>query len=282
MPRHAYHRSDAAHCGCLDPMPGRPRHQTPAIQSCPTMQQSHDRLRPALTSTTSPRAAPGDGPLPPRQVLSRQVNAATIVKRLCVRLPTVRVPVSQSLFTQGDVPDAVFYIASGRVHRLITTEKGNERLVAILGADDFCGEECLADLPVHATSALVAETADVVRIDRDTMSRLLHESPAFAEVFTAFLLSHHARTEAALIDHLVGSVEHRLRHVLVTLAKSAEDGCGTAGVITGVKQEILAALVGTTRPRVNYFLNKFRKLGLIEYGGALPRGEIRIVSLLKM
>jgi CRP-like cAMP-binding protein len=202
-------------------------------------------------------------------------------KKLCIQLPSVKLPAKHVLFRQGEAADAVFYIVSGRVHRMIATEKGNERLVAILGPEDFCGEECLTVRRLHTTSALVTEAAEIIRIDRMTMSRLLHEAPAVAEIFTAFLLSRHLKTEAALIDQLVGSVEQRLRHLLATLANMEVNGSRT-GVITNTKQEMLAALVGTTRPRVNHFLNKFRKLGLIEFGGALPRGEIRIRSIARM
>lgn len=201
-----------------------------------------------------------------------------LLKRLCVQIPNAKFASKHVLFRQGEVADSVFYIGSGRIHRLITTEKGNERLVAILGSGDFCGEECLTAQPLHTTSALVVEAAEIVRIDRGTMVRLLHESTAFADGFTAFLLSRHLKTEAALIDQLVGSVEQRLRHVLVTLANTQVNVSGT-DVITNVKQEMLAALVGTTRPRINHFLNNFRKLGLIEYGRPLPQGAIRVRNI---
>lgn len=155
------------------------------------------------------------------------------------------------------------------------TEKGNERLVAILGPGDFCGEECLTRQPYRTTSATVVEDADVVRIDKSSMSRLLRDWPDFAGAFTTYLLSHCLETESALIDQLAGSVEQRLRRVLLKLSNIGE-GERHSGTISHVKQEMLAAMIGTTRQRVNYFLNKFRKLGLIDYGETFDSGQILV------
>ena len=162
---------------------------------------------------------------------------------------------------------------------MITTEKGNERLVAIVREQDFCGEECLARQRYRTTSAIVVENAEIVRIDKGLLPFLMRDWADFADAFSTSLLSHFLEAEAALIDQLVGSVEQRLRRVLLKLANVSNND-RQVGVVWNVKQETLAGLVGTTRPRVNYFLNKFRRLGLIEYGGTSGRGEIRVHAAL--
>jgi CRP-like cAMP-binding protein len=201
------------------------------------------------------------------------------LRKLCIQFPHVRYASGRALFRQGDPADAFFYVASGRLHRTITTEKGNERLVAIVREQDFCGEECLARQRYRTTSAIVAEDAEIVRLDKGSMPLLMRDWADFADAFTASLLSHFLEAEAALIDQLVGSVEQRLRRILLKLA-NVGNGDRQVGVIPNVKQEMLAGLVGTTRPRVNYFLNKFRRLGLIQYGGTSSRGAIRVHAAL--
>jgi CRP/FNR family cyclic AMP-dependent transcriptional regulator len=208
------------------------------------------------------------------------VDAKVRLRKLCVQLPHVKYPAGRSLFRQGDPADAIFYVATGQLHRTIMTEKGDERLVARLGPGDFCGEECMAHQAYRTTSALVVEDADIVRIDRGLMPRLLHDWPDLATAFTAYLLSHCLETESALIDQLVGSVEQRLTRVLLRLANVGASE-RHSGVISNVKQDMLAGMVGTTRQRVNYFLNKFRKLGLIDYGGSSNRGQIVVHAALR-
>ncbi len=200
--------------------------------------------------------------------------------KLCVQFPHMRYSAGRPLFRQGDPADAIFYIGYGQVHRLVTTEKGDDRLVAILGPGDFCGEECLANKPYRTTSAVVVEDAEIARIDRSLMPNLLREWPDLAGAFTAFLVAHSLETEAALIDQLVGSAEQRLARVLLKLA-NVGNGSRDFGITSNVKQEMLANLIGSTRPRVNYFLNKFRRLNLIEYGGRTPPGTIKVHSRLR-
>jgi CRP-like cAMP-binding protein len=209
---------------------------------------------------------------------AEDIDARTLLRKL-IQFPRVKYASGRALFRQGDPADAFFYVASGSLYRTITTEKGNERLVAIVGEKDFCGEECLAGRRYRRTSAIVVEEAEIVRIDKGLMPVLMHDWADFADAFTASLLSHFFETEAALIEHLVGSVELRLRRVLLKLAHVGKND-RQVGVISNVKQEMLAGLVGTTRPRVNYFLNRFRRLGLIEYGGTSDRGTIRVHAAL--
>lgn len=136
-------------------------------------------------------------------------HASALLRKLCIQFPHVRYARGRALFRQGDPADAFFYIASGCLHRMIATEKGNERLVAVVREQDFCGEECLARQRYRTTSAIVAEDAEIVRIDKGLMPLLMRDWAGFADVFTASLLSHLLETEAALIDQLAGSVERK-------------------------------------------------------------------------
>jgi CRP/FNR family cyclic AMP-dependent transcriptional regulator len=219
------------------------------------------------------RNAPGD------VAPGENVGPGSLFERLCARYSPTKYPAGRMLFSQDDFADAIYYVGNGRLHRTITTKRGDERLVTILGPGDFCGEDCLGHTRRRTTSAVVVEDAKVVRIERAEVDRLRRGWPDFADAFMSFLLTHGLGTEAALIDHLVGSVEQRLGRVLMKLA-NAEGGACSPGTILNVKQDMLARLVGTTRPRVNYFLTKFRRLGLIDYGGALKPGSIKVSNRL--
>lgn len=264
-------RHDALPCACPEPPISQLRHRALETKPCPVSNPpgiGEERLVPA---TGIERL--GD-------VRSERALIKSPLAKLCVQFPHMRYSAGRPLFRQGDAADAIFYIAYGQVHRLVTTEKGDDRLVAILGPGDFCGEECLANKPYRTTSAVVVEDAEIARIDRTLMPGLLREWPDLAGAFTAFLVTHSLETEAALIDQLVGSAEQRLARVLLKLANVGDRG-RDFGITSNVKQEMLANLIGSTRPRVNYFLNKFRRLGLIEYGDRLPPGTIKVHARLR-
>jgi CRP/FNR family transcriptional regulator, cyclic AMP receptor protein len=174
----------------------------------------------------------------------------------------------QTVFTQGSVADAVFYIDSGEIQICVVSEQGKEGVIGMLGAEDFFGEGCLAGQPLHMASAIAGTQAMVTRIPKQTMIRALHAEPAFAEVFTTFLLSRNIQIEADLVDQLFNSSERRLARTLLLLANFGKDG-KMEMVIPKINQDLLAARVGTTRSRINFFMNKFRKLGFIEYNGTL-------------
>jgi CRP/FNR family cyclic AMP-dependent transcriptional regulator len=174
----------------------------------------------------------------------------------------------QPIFQQGDAADAVFYIQKGKVQITVVSEQGKEGVIAILEPGEFFGEGCLAGQPLHmATAGAMAECA-IVRIEKDTMIRELRDEPTFSQLFMAFLLSRNVQIEADLVDQLFNSSEKRLARVLLLLAHFGKDG-KMEPVIPQINQEILAARVGTTRSRINFFMNKFRKLGFIEYNGTL-------------
>ena len=181
---------------------------------------------------------------------------------------TKKYSAKKTIFQQGDPADAVFYIQKGRVKLTVVSKQGREGVIAMLSAGDFFGEGCLAGQPLHmATAASMAECM-IVRIEKETMIRVLHQEPTLAEMFMAFLLSRNIQFEADLVDQLFNSSERRLARMLLLLANFGKEG-KLETVIPRISQDVLAAKVGTTRPRINFFMNKFRKLGLIEYNGGL-------------
>jgi CRP/FNR family transcriptional regulator, cyclic AMP receptor protein len=172
------------------------------------------------------------------------------------------------IFRQGDAADAVFYIQQGKVQITVVSEEGKERVIAMLEPGGFFGEGCLTGQPLHLATASAMTECSIVRVEKDTMIRGLRDDPIFSQMFMAFLLSHNAQIEADLVDQLFNSSEKRLARVLMLLANFGKDG-KMETVIPQINQEVLAAKVGTTRSRVNFFMNKFRKLGFIEYNGTL-------------
>ena len=175
---------------------------------------------------------------------------------------------TQAIFRQGDPADAVFYIDRGKVRLTVVSEQGKEGVIAMLRAGDFFGEGCLAGQPLHMASAVATAETEIIRVEKDAMVRMLHEQPSFSEMFMAFILSRNVQIEEELVDQLFNSSEKRLARLLLHLSNFGKEG-KLEPVIPKISQEILAARVGTTRSRINFFMNKFRKLGLIEYNGEL-------------
>ena len=170
------------------------------------------------------------------------------------------------LFSQGDAANAVFYIQEGRVKLTAVSAQGKEAIVAVLEHTDFFGEGCLAGQPLRLAAVKALDASTIVRIDKLAMIQVLHEQAAFSELFMAYLLSRNARIEADLVDQLFNSSEKRLARVLLLLAHFGKES-KPEPVIAKISQETLAEMVGTTRSRISFFMNKFRKLGLIEYNG---------------
>ena len=175
---------------------------------------------------------------------------------------------NQVIFAQGDPADAVFYLERGQVKLAVLSKAGKSAIVALLGPGDFFGEGCLAGQPLRMASASAMTDVSLVRIARQAMIRLLHERSAFSERFMAHLLARNVRFEEDLVDQLFNSSEKRLARVLLLLARFGKEGT-TEPVIPKISQEVLAEMVGTTRPRISGFMNKFRKLGFIDYNGGL-------------
>jgi CRP/FNR family cyclic AMP-dependent transcriptional regulator len=170
------------------------------------------------------------------------------------------------VFSQGDPADAVFYIQSGKVKVTVLSEQGREAIVAMHGADEFFGEACLARQAQRlATVAALTETV-VMRLEKAAIMRVIHEEPAFSEMFIAHLLSRTIRAESDLVDQLFNSSEKRLARLLLLLANFGKEG-KPEPILAKISQETLAEMIGTTRSRVSLFMNKFRKLGFIDYNG---------------
>ena len=172
------------------------------------------------------------------------------------------------IFVQGDPANAVFYIKEGKVKLTVLSKQGKEAVVGILGAGDFFGEGCLAGQLVRMGSAVSMSMCSITKLEKADVIRALHEEPGFSEVFVAHLLSRNVRIEEDLVNQLFNSSEKRLARVLLLLANFGKEGAPQT-VIPKISQETLAEIVGTTRPRVSFFMNRFRKLGFIDYNGGL-------------
>jgi CRP-like cAMP-binding protein len=170
------------------------------------------------------------------------------------------------IFRQGDPSDAVFYIQSGKVKTTVVSEEGKEAVVALLGTGDFFGEGCLTGQPQRLATVSALTECVIVRISKTDITRVIHEEPAFAELFISHLLARNSRVEEDLVDQLFNSSEKRLARTLLILANFGKEG-RPEPIIAKVSQETLAEMIGTTRSRVSFFMNKFRKLGLIDYNG---------------
>ena len=197
-----------------------------------------------------------------------RIEPHTLPASIGVGRPATKYERGQPIFRQGDAADAVYYVQKGKVQITVVSEQGKEGIIGMLDAGEFFGEGCLAGQPLHMASASASAESAIVRIEKDAMLRALREEPAFSQIFMAYLLSRNVQIEADLVDQLFNSSEKRLARVLLLLAQFGKDG-SMETVIPKINQEILAARVGTTRSRINYFLNKFRKLGFIEYNGSL-------------
>ncbi|WP_284736000.1 Crp/Fnr family transcriptional regulator [Dongia deserti] len=172
------------------------------------------------------------------------------------------------VYRQGDAADAVYYIEAGKIQLTVISEQGKEGVIAMLEPGEFFGEGCIAGQPFRMASATATARSTIIRIEKAAMIRVLHEQPAMSEMFMAFLLSRNIQIEADLIDQLFNSSERRLARLLLLLANFGKEG-KLESIIPTINQDILAAKVGTTRSRINFFMNKFRKLGFIEYNGGL-------------
>lgn len=181
---------------------------------------------------------------------------------------TVRFAAGALVFAQGSQANSVFYVQEGGVKLSVLSSAGKEAVVAMLGAGDFFGEGCLAGQPLRMGTARAVMRTALQRISKRDMVRMLHERPEFSDRFIAHMLTRNIRIEEDLVDQLFNSSEKRLARTLLLLARYGKDDA-TPRALPKLSQETLAEMVGTTRSRVNFFMNKFRKLGLIEYNGGL-------------
>lgn len=185
---------------------------------------------------------------------------------------------AESIFSQGDQADAVFYIENGKVKLTVVSKRGKEAVVAILPEGSFFGEGCLAGQPLRMSTATSVQKSTILRVEKPVMLNLLHGEPEFAERFLVYVLSRNIRMEADLVDHLFNSSEKRLARLLLLLANFGQES-KPIPVIAKMSQETLAEMVGTTRSRVSFFLNRFRDLGFIDYNGGDMHVHSSLVSV---
>jgi CRP/FNR family cyclic AMP-dependent transcriptional regulator len=173
---------------------------------------------------------------------------------------------NQVVYRQGDVADSVFYIQTGKAKVTVVSEQGKEAVVAVLGAGDFFGEGCIAGQVLRLATVATLSESVITHITKAEIISVIHKEPAFAELFISHLLARNSRVEEDLVDQLFNSSEKRLARTLLLLANFGKEG-EPEPVLAKISQETLAEMIGATRPRVSFFMNKFRRLGLIDYNG---------------
>ena len=197
--------------------------------------------------------------------MTDQFDPEAILRETGLGRTIVELKKNQALFTQGDAADAVFYIQTGTIKLTVLSPQGKEATLSLLEPGNFVGEQCVAALErIRAASARALTRATLLRIEKKEMVRVLHEEHAFTDVFVSFLLARNARIQEDLVDQLFNSSEKRLARVLLLLSHFGKESRAEA-VIPKISQEVLAEMIGTSRTRVNFFMNRFRKLGYIEY-----------------
>jgi len=170
----------------------------------------------------------------------------------------------KAIFVQGELSDGILYIQKGKVQLTVISKTGKEAVIGLLKEGDFLGENCLTGEPLRLCSAIALTDCSLMRIEKNVMIKALHEEPALSEVFVAYLLARNTQYEADLVDQLFNSSEKRLARILLMLAHFGKEGAPET-VVPKISQETLAEMIGSTRSRVNFFMNKFRKLGFIDY-----------------
>jgi CRP-like cAMP-binding protein len=238
--------------------PGEPRVPLHLVKTHPST------LRPSEMSMT----AEGVGAFDPHRFLARFATEKAVREYRA----------GEPVFSQGDPADAVFYIQSGKVKLTVVSKRGKEAVVAILTDCSFFGEGCLAGQPLRMSTASTVQRCSIIRVERAAMLELLHKEPEFAERFLAYLLSRNIRMEADLVDHLFNSSEKRLARLLLLMANFGQES-KPVPVVAKMSQETLAEMIGTTRSRVSFFMNRFRDLGFIDYHGGSLHVHSSLVSV---
>ena len=241
---------------------GRSAKRASSLEAARTAKPLKDATtKPLRLQPTSQQQKNGNGDFDPEAFL-----AQTGVGRTVLSLKK-----SETAFVQGDPSDAVFYVQKGRLRVTVTSAKGKEATLSLVGAGEFLGEECMVSAhPLRLATATAMAECELLRIGKTEMVRVLHQEHALSDVFVSFLLTRNARVQADLVDQLFNSSEKRLARILLLLAQFGKESKPET-VVPKISQEILAEMIGTTRSRVSFFMNRFRKLGFIEYNG-----EIRV------
>ena len=202
---------------------------------------------------------------------SSSFDPAAFLTNISVGKILVQYPKESVIFPQGKQADAVYYIQKGRVKLSVVSQEGKEAIIGVLSGDNFFGEGCIAGQPLRMATATAITDCALLRIEKNAIMRALHEGHRFSEFFVAHLLSRNIRYEEDLVDQLFNSSEKRLARVLLLLAHFGKEG-KPEPVVPQISQETLAQMVGTTRSRVSHFINKFRKLGFVQYNGGFNGG----------
>jgi CRP-like cAMP-binding protein len=199
----------------------------------------------------------------------KQFRPEVFLSQVGIGRTILEVSKKQKIFSQGEAGEAVFYIQKGRAKLSVVSREGKEATISLFGPGDFIGEDCIAGVQSTRIASATAMTACILlRIERKEMMRVVHEEHVFSDVFVAYLLARNTKIQADLVDQLFNSSEKRLARALLLLANFGKEGKPET-VIPKISQEILAEMIGTTRSRVNFFMNRFRKLGFIKYNGTL-------------
>jgi len=241
---------------------GRPAKLVPLVEAMRSANSPTGEIaRPSRLQTPKPQPRNGDTVFDPKAFLAR----AGLGKKV------LNLKKNETAYAQGDTADAIFYVQKGRLRVTVTSANGKEATITLVGAGEFLGEECMVSAhPLRlATAAAMTECA-LLRISKAEMVRVLHQEHALSDVFVSFLLTRNARIQADLVDQLFNSSEKRLARILLLLAQFGKESKPET-VVPKISQEILAEMIGTTRSRVSFFMNRFRKLGFVEYNG-----EIRV------
>jgi CRP-like cAMP-binding protein len=209
---------------------------------------------------------------------AREFNPATFLATIGEGRKNLTFTKKQGIFTQGDMADAVFYIQKGKVKLTVVSKTGREATIGILKGGDFFGEGALAGQALRMGSASAMTDCEILRIDKKAMMNALHHEHAFSDLFVTYLLARNVRYEEDLVDQLFNSSEKRLARILLLLAHFGKEGVPEL-VVPKISQESLAEMVGTTRSRVSFFMNRFRKLGFVDYSGG-PEGGLQVHSSL--
>jgi len=234
---------------------------------------SSDPIRPkeTLASQSTRRQTPDAKPRNGEAVFDPEAFLA----RAGLGRRVVSLKKTEVAYAQGDPADTIFYVQAGRLQVTVTSASGKEATIALVGAKEFLGENCMVSAhPLRLATATAMTECTLLRISKPEMVRVLHEEPQLAEMFVSFLLARNARIQADLVDQLFNSSEKRLARILLLLAQFGKESKPET-VVPKISQEILAEMIGTTRSRVSFFMNRFRKLGFIEYNG-----EIRVHNTL--
>ena len=240
----------------------RPAKPVPSLDSVRSAKAAKGEIaKPSRLLTPKPQPKNGDMVFDPEAFLARAGLGRKILS----------LKKNETAFAQGDPADAIFYVQTGQVRVTVISANGKEATIALVGAGEFLGEDCMVLAhPLRLATATAMTECALLRISKAEMVRALHQEPAFSNVFVSFLLVRNARVQADLVDQLFNSSEKRLARILLLLAQFGKESKPET-VVPKVSQEVLAEMIGTTRSRVSFFMNRFRKLGFIEYNG-----EIRV------